>query len=166
MDQYALNAQKAIISMIKIFVSQLMCFANSSIVIMEIALAAMQDSSQKMAAVLLTTLPLLILTAKNSKTGYALLVLRDTILTIKGFARWLTLYARYSITKKKYVLVATQVLLLTQQITANYHKILQGIQTVNLLTQMEFVKIAHLDIILTKIMSAPKQILAAEISIL
>jgi hypothetical protein len=74
---------------------------------MEIALAAMQDSSWRMVAVLLTTLPLLILTAKNLKTGYVLLVLRDTILTIKGFARWLTLYARYSITKKEYVLVAT-----------------------------------------------------------
>lgn len=83
-----------------------MCFANSLIVIMEIALAVMQDSSWKMVAVLLTTLPLLILTAKNLKMGYVLLVLRDTILTIKGFARWLTLYARYLIIKKKYVLVA------------------------------------------------------------
>lgn len=127
-----------------------MFFVSNLIVIMEIVSTAMQDLSLKMAAVLSMTLPLLTLTAKNSKTGYVLHALRAIILMKREFVKWLTLYAKYLIIKENYALAVILALLLIKQITANYQKIQQEIQTVNLLMLMGYVKIALLDITLIK----------------
>lgn len=78
---------------------------------MEIVSTAMQDLSLKMAAVLSMTLPLLTLTAKNSKTGYVLHALRAIILMKREFVKWLTLYAKYLIIKENYALAVILALL-------------------------------------------------------
>jgi hypothetical protein len=103
-----------------------------------------------MAAASSTILPQLTHTAKSSKTVFVLLAPRVTILMIRGFVKWSTLFARYLIIKRNYVLVVILALLSINQITVNYQRIQPEILTANLLMLMGDVKIALLDITLIK----------------
>jgi hypothetical protein len=103
-----------------------------------------------MAAASSTILPQLTHTAKSSKTVFVLLAPRVTILMIREFVKWSTLFARYLIIKRNYVLVVILALLLIKQITVNYQRIPPEILTANLLMLMGDVKIALLDITLIK----------------